>query len=277
MNWELLQDGLVICLNGSAMLAMGLALPVSQVLETLKNHRPLAVGLAVNLILAPLLAFGVYTSLSFTPAAALGIMLCASAPGGNTGPLLSSNAAGNIAYSVTLVIILSFASLVTVPFFLGLVGSRDQLSIPVFRILMLILSFHILPLLAGMALHHWWPETGHRLSHYFRILANLALVALTVLLLILKWEALLENGVVPLLAMLGFVVLLLMMGFFVGSSGELIRALSMTTATRNLSLALLLGAQVFQDPSTMMTILSYGLIWVCLTVPLSFFLGKKYG
>lgn len=274
MNWDWIQDSLVICLNGSAMLAMGLALPVSQVMETLNNRIPLLLGLLVNLLVAPLLALALSHSMSFAAPAALGLMLCAAAPGGNTGPLLSSNARGSIAYSVTLVIILSFASLVTLPVYLELAGSAEQLSIPVGRILILILSFHIAPLLAGMLVHHYWPATGQRFSRYFRFLANVALLALTILLLALRWQALVANGWIPLIAMLLFVLAMLALGLVVLPSRAYARSLSMTTATRNLSLALLLGSQVFKDPQTMMTVLAYGLVWVSITVPLSFYLGK---
>lgn len=275
MNWDILQDALVIALNGSAMLAMGLALPVSQVLQSIKEYRRLSAGLVANLVLAPAAAFLLAMGFEFSAAAALGLILCAAAPGGNTGPLLSSNAQGNIAYSVTLVIILSFASLITIPVYLEVLGAGDDLEIPVLRILNLIGLFHILPLILGMVGHHWSPGKSHKLSRVFRLIANVCLVALTVLLLWLKGQILIENGWKPALAMALFVGLLLAFGFMAGKSAEHIRSLSMTTSTRNLSLSLLLGAQVFSEPATMMAILTYGLLWVTMTVPLSFWLGRR--
>ncbi|HBS06775.1 MAG TPA: hypothetical protein DEA96_17530 [Leptospiraceae bacterium] len=274
MNWELLQDSLVIALNGSAMLAMGLALPVSSVMHSVKEVGPLSRGLAINLFLAPLIAWGLAMAFEFSAAAALGLMICAAAPGGNTGPLLSSNAKGNLAYSVTLVIILSFASLLTVPLFLELLGTGEGMEIPLGKILILIGLFHILPLLLGMLGHHWKPGLAHIWSRYFRILANVCLVVLTILLLWLKGEILIANGWKPALAMALFVAALLLLGLTAGKSAGHMRSLSMTTATRNLSLSLLLGAQVFSDPATMIAILTYGLLWVCITVPLSFWLGS---
>ncbi len=275
MNWELLQNGLVIALNGSAMLAMGLALPVSSVLHSVREISPLIRGLFVNLLIAPLIAWLLTYGFQFSAAAALGLMICAAAPGGNTGPLLSSNAKGNLAYAVTQVIILSFASLITVPLFLELLGTGEGMDIPVLRILTLIGLFHIFPLVLGMLGHHWKPGLAHSWSRYFRILANVCLVALTVLLLWLKGETLIANGWKPALAMGIFVIALLLLGFAAGKSPGHIRSLSMTTSTRNLSLSLLLGAQVFPDPGTMMAILTYGLLWVCITVPLSFWLGSR--
>ena len=275
MNWELIQDILVIALNSTAMLAMGLALPVSQVSQSVKNYGPLISGLLVNLLLAPAVALGIASVLDFSAAAALGLLLCAAAPGGNTGPLLSSNAKGNIAYSVTLVIILSFASLLTIPLYLGLHGARTGPDIPVLQILKLTELFHIAPLVSGMLIHHFAEQRAKKASAIFRAIANICLVLLTVLLLSLKGQALIENGWKPVLAMAVFVGVLLASGFLAGSARGAIKALSMTTATRNLSLALLLGAQVFPEPSTMMTILTYGLLWVTVTVPLSFWLGSR--
>lgn len=265
MNGDSLQSALVITLNVASMLAMGLELTVGRLGASLRAPRPMAVGLAVNLLAAPLLVWAMASAADLPFAAALAFLLCAAAPGGNTGPLLTANARGDTAYAVALVVALSFASVATVPLVLGafMRGESSAIEVPTGVMVQLILMFQIAPLCLGMVAHAAWPPAARRLAPMVRVLGNASLAVLTLLLLFTKGRLLLANGVVLLVLIEIFVLLALFSGRLLGpfTDGRA-RALAMTTCTRNLSLALLLGAQVFRDPATMMAILAYGLLWV---------------
>lgn len=279
MNAELLQNLLVIVLNVSVMLAMGLDLTFGQLRETLRRRDRLLMGLALNLLVVPLAGAVMIRLFALPPAAALGFLLCVTAAGGPTGPLLTANARGDTAYSVALVVILSFASVVTVPVLVQLLGGA---VVPangggyVAQIITMILLWQILPLCAGMAFHHWRPAQAPPLHRAFKALGNLSLVVLTVALLILKGQLVFANGWQPLLACALMVALVFVLCALVERpSTPYGKALMFTTTIRSLALALLLASQVFADPVVVLMTLTYGLFMFASSVPLAFAIGRR--
>jgi bile acid:Na+ symporter, BASS family len=273
------QDFLVILLNVSVMLAMGLDLTLAQLHDTLRRPAALASGMLLNLLLVPLLAAGTIHLFALPAAAALGFLLCAAAAGGSTGPLLTANARGDVAYSVALVVLLSFASVPAVPLlvhWLGgaiIPGNGDRYA---GRIIGMILLWQIAPLCAGMLIRHWHANLSRRLHVGFKALGNLTLLVLTLGLLILKSQLVLAHGWMPLVACALFVCITLGVGSLVARpSSAFGRALMFSTGIRNLSLALLLASQVFTEPATMLTALAYGLFMFGISLPLSFVMRRR--
>jgi BASS family bile acid:Na+ symporter len=281
MNFDTLQDALVITLNVASMLAMGLELTPARLGGALRRARPMAIGLALNLVAAPLLAWALVAGLALPAAFALGFLLCAAAPAGNTGPLLTANARGDTAYAVALVVILSFASVATVPLLMGVLADRATGDFggqaPV--MVRMILTYQIAPLCAGMIVHALHARFAGRAAPVARVVGNACLLVLTVALLVTKGGLILDSGVLAILATEAFVLLALASGLLLGGPGDpMARALALTTATRNLSLGLLLGSQVFRDqPAVMLGVLTYGLLWLATAVPGSFWLRRFNG
>ena len=279
MNAELLQNLLVIALNVSVMLAMGLDLTLGQLRHTLRRGDRLAVGLALNLLVVPLAGAAMIHLFALPPAAALGFLLCVASAGGPTGPLLTANARGDTAYSVALVMILSFASVAAVPLLVRVLGGAvvpANGSGYVGQIITMILLWQILPLCAGMAFHHWRPAQSPPLHRLFKALGNLSLVVLTIALLILKGRLVFANGWQPLLACALMVTLVFVLCALVERpSTPYGRALMFTTSIRSLALALLLASQVFADPVVVLMTLTYGLFMFASSVPLAFAIGRR--
>lgn len=278
MNADSLQDLLVIILNVSVMLAVGLDLTVAQLQAALRRVGPLTAGLVLNLLVVPLLAAGTIWIFDLPPAVALGFLLCAVAAGGSTGPLLTANARGDVAYSVMLVVVLSFAAVPVVPLLMrwlaGAVIPENAVNYES-RIIGMILLWQILPLCIGLQVRHWNASLARPLHIGAKALGNLTLLALTIGLMILKGHLLLANGWLPLIALALFVIVTLLVGMVVARPSTAYgRALMFSTAIRNLSLALLLASQVFNDPATMLTALGYGLFMFGISLPLSLYVRR---
>ena len=278
MNFQLLQDTLVITLNVASMLAMGLELTMPRLAGALRPVGRLATGLLVNLIAAPVLAWALATGLGLPAAFALGFFLCAAAPAGNTGPLFTANARGDIAYAVALVVILSFISVASVPLWMGLFAERSagDFTAQTPTMVRMILTYQIAPLLAGMVVHAALPSVARRAAPVARAVGNIALLVLTVALLITKGDVMLEAGPVAMLAIESFVLVAMASGLLIGPIRDpAARALAMSTCTRNLSLSLLIGSQVFRDdPAVMIGVLCYGLLWLSTALPVSLWLRR---
>jgi BASS family bile acid:Na+ symporter len=278
MNSGLLQDALVIALNVATMLAMGLELTPAKLGAAARRLGPMGVGLGVNLVAAPLLAWLMVMMLDLPAGMALGFLLAAAAPAGNTGPLFTANARGDVAYSVALVVVLSFISVASVPLLMSVFSQR---SAGVFEaqsaaMVRMILTYQIAPLVAGMFIHALSARFALRVAPVARVIGNLSLLLLTVVLIVTKGDVIVANGWRPLLAIEAFVLIMLASGLLLGSPRDpMARALGLTSCTRNLACSMLLGSTVFADqPAVMMGVLAYGLLWLPTALPVSFWLRR---
>ena len=278
MSTGLLQDALVISLNVATMLAMGLELTLGRLGSAARRVRPMGLGLAINLVAAPLLAWLMVVGLDLPAGMALGFLLAAAAPAGNTGPLFTANARGDIAYSVALVVVLSFISVASVPLLMSLFSQR---SAGVFEaqsaaMVRMILTYQIAPLCAGMVVHALSARFALRAAPVARVIGNASLLLLTVALLVTKGGVIVANGAKPLLAIEAFVLIMLASGLLLGPPRDpQARALGLTSCTRNLACSMLLGSTVFADePAVMMGVLAYGLLWLPTALPVSFWLRR---
>ena len=93
------------------MFGMGLSLRVEDFKRILIYPKAVAIGLLNQLVLLPILAFGIVKAFSLPPELAVGLMILAVCPGGATSNLITHLAKGDSALSITLT---AFSSLITV-------------------------------------------------------------------------------------------------------------------------------------------------------------------
>jgi bile acid:Na+ symporter, BASS family len=109
---------------GALMISMGLGLDVSHFRQVARAPRALMAGLAGQIILLPVVAFGICFVFDLPNHVALGLMVIAACPGGATSNAFSVLIRGDIPLSITLTAISSFFSFLTVPIIIGLAISQ---------------------------------------------------------------------------------------------------------------------------------------------------------
>jgi BASS family bile acid:Na+ symporter len=93
------------------MFGMGLSLRVEDFKRILIYPKAVGIGLLNQLVLLPIIAFGIAKVFSLPPELAVGLMILAVCPGGATSNLITHLAKGDSALSITLT---AFSSLITV-------------------------------------------------------------------------------------------------------------------------------------------------------------------
>ena len=116
------------------MFSLGLGLRGRDFSRVLKFPVAFGAGLLNQVILLPLVAFGLAHAFGLPPMLAVGLMVLALCPGGVTSNLLARLAGGNAPLSISLTAITSLLSIVTVPILLSLsishfVGAESALSV----------------------------------------------------------------------------------------------------------------------------------------------------
>ena len=97
------------------MFGLGLGLTTSDFTRVLKTPRDFFVGFLSQVILLPVIAFGLILIIPMPIEIAMGVMIIAAAPGGVTSNVLTKFANGDVALSVSLTAVVSLLAIFTVP------------------------------------------------------------------------------------------------------------------------------------------------------------------
>jgi bile acid:Na+ symporter, BASS family len=97
------------------MFSLGLGLKPADFARVLKFPKAFAVGMLNQVVLLPLVAFGLAIAFKLPPELAVGLMILAFCPGGVTTNVLTRIARGNTPLSISLTAITSLLSIITVP------------------------------------------------------------------------------------------------------------------------------------------------------------------
>lgn len=194
-NFGEFERGLSAAMVTLSMLGMGATLTVRDFATTLFAWKGLAVGMAAQLLVVPAWAGFVMFVLSLFPEGfgglsvagavgiATGLALIAAMPGGSASNLLTFIGNGNVALSVSLTAITTFACLLATPVVLAslvTVQVPGEIDIDKSRIMLDIGLFLIAPLLAGMVVHACTNTSQQVLFVKFMVRASLALLALII-------------------------------------------------------------------------------------------------
>lgn len=97
------------------MFSLGLGLTPGDFTRVARMPTAFAIGAIAQVVVLPLVAFGLLGIFRLEPALAVGVMILACAPGGVTSNVIAKLAGGAVALSVSLTAVVSLLSVVTVP------------------------------------------------------------------------------------------------------------------------------------------------------------------
>lgn len=259
-----------------AMLGMGATLTLRDFKGIIKTPRAFTVGMGLQLLLVPLVAF-LFISLSGAAVGVLiGLALLAAIPGGTVSNIFTYMAKGNIVLSIAITAITTIGCLVTTPIVLDVLISQHipaEFVMPVGRIAFEICLFLLVPLFIGMALYAKLPKHAVKISK-FGIYGSIFIIALIVIGSAGAGRLDLGAfGTLNILIILAFALALLALSVIVP---KLLRlptkdrtAIQIEITVRNTNLGLLLNASLFPvghalGGTVLMTVLLYGAIMLLL-------------
>jgi BASS family bile acid:Na+ symporter len=246
----------------SMMLALGLQLRPRQIVEILRAPGPL-IGIAVvNLLVVPALAWGLVEFLALPVPVAIGLMLCAAAPGGPAAALYSNTARSDLALTGALTVLLPTAGLVTTPAILSVTLELPEgARLPVLPIVGSLLIFQATPLVVGMLVRRRAPARAERLAPIASKIANATLAMFLVVMFVVQGETLLEVGAPSWIAFFALALVSLGLGYLVFlRRRDSARSGAFVTVSRNVSVAIMLASTFFEDPRVDLTVLTFGLV-----------------
>lgn len=256
---DLIQAVCSVLLVVTLMFATGLKLVWGDLVALRRRPRPMIWGLLVNVVIVPALAWALASSLGLPPLVALGIVLCAAAPGGPAAIVYVTMAGADLALAVGMTIILPAIAVVSTPLTLSLLADLEG-SAPVLPMLGALIGMQLTPLVLGMLLRRHREALAQRLARPFTTLANVVLAGVVILLLVTKGETMASSSLITWMSIVGLTVVALILGYGrPGGDRAASRSNSLVGASRNSSVALMLSSTFFVDPVVDATVLGYSL------------------
>ena len=166
------------------MFGLGLGLTLDDFRHIRRAPRPVTIALAAQLLVLPVLCFGLVVLLELDPILAVGMMLLAASPGGTTANLFSHLFHGDVALNITLTAVNSLIAAVTLPVVVNLavgyfdppgaadIGLQLDKSLQVFAIV-------LVPVGVGMTVRRAFPAFASLADKPVRI-ASAVVLALVV-------------------------------------------------------------------------------------------------
>ncbi|MCZ6738650.1 MAG: bile acid:sodium symporter, partial [Actinobacteria bacterium] len=259
----------------SSMLAMGLSLSVSQIVEPLRNARLVVVALVLNFIAVPLIAVGIDALLSLDDGLYIGLILMATAAGAPFLPKLGEAAKGNIPFSVGLMVLLMVVTVVYMPIVVPLLISGVEIN--PWDIASSLIFLMLLPLGIGLFMKWRYKKAADGLQPAMAQTSTVAIAILLVTGVIVNFTAILDIiGTGGFIAILLFLVGAFVLGYFgAGKDAEVRSVLGLGTAQRNLSAAMVVAGQNFaSDPEVLTFIIVAGIVGLLVLMPLAGELGR---
>lgn len=167
------------------MVGLGLSLTRSDFINVVKRPRGLLVGLVLQMVGLPLLAFLITLLIpGLSPELKVGIILLAACPGGATSNLVNYLLNGNLALSVSITTTNSFLTQFTIPFYVNIglyffMNSGTDIELPFLETLLQILFITVIPAVIGVLIRSKAPLFAEKVRNPLKyIMTTLLAIAM---------------------------------------------------------------------------------------------------
>lgn len=261
----------------TSMLAMGMSLTMSQILQPLKNARLVLLALLANFVLVPALAYLINLLLPMSQDLEIGLIVLATAAGAPFLPKLVQGAKGDVAFGVGLMVLLMVVTIIYMPIVLPLL--LPGVSVDPWAIAKNLIVLMLIPLALGLLMKSHSPDSAAHWQPVMNKISGLAILVLLVVGLGLNVSTILGLiGSWGILALLLFIVGSLLIGLVLGGREPGVRSvMGLGTAQRNVSAAILVTAQNFPGTSTLPFVLVAALLLLLVLLPTAKRFGARQG
>ncbi|MDC1092695.1 bile acid:sodium symporter family protein [Pelagibacteraceae bacterium] len=256
-----------ICL-AIIMFGLGLGLTTSDFTRVIKKPRDFIVGFLSQVILLPIIAFGLILIIPMPIEIAMGVMIIAAAPGGVTSNVLTKFAKGDVALSVSLTAVVSLLAILIVPLIVfnsaNFIGVEITKEISMINIAIKMFFVVTVPVLFGMIVRSLMTDFIISKTLIIQRLSIILFLIVFISIWIEEWDR-----IVSFIARAGLVtgilnLVMIFVGYYVAkmfASGVPQRkCISLECGLQNGTLAVVVATQLFDEIVFMVPTAAYALI-----------------
>ncbi len=260
----------------TSMLGMGFGLTMAQIVAPLRDRRLVAVSLAANFVLVPILALAIVTIVPLAEGLRVGLILVGFAAGAPFLPKLVQLAKGDMAFTAGLMVLLMVTTILYLPVVLPFVLTGVQVNPwEIARSLVLLM---LIPLAVALFIRARYEEVARGLIPTMTMAANLSLAAMFVGYFVAYWDE--TSGVLGTGGILGAVLLVagaVLIGYVLGGTdADRRKVLALGTGQRNLAAAFAVASGNFAaDPEVLLEVMDVAVIGLILLMIIAGELGRR--
>ena len=266
------------------MLGLGLELTINDFKRVLLKPKDFFVGFFCQIVLLPVIAFGLIKFLNTPIEIAIGVMIIAAAPGGVTSNVLTKFANGDVALSISLTAVVSLISVISVPFivFTSIKLLNYDLasnSISMFSIAIKMFLVVTLPVIIGMLIRRF---ATNFVDTKVKLIQNISVILFIVALFGAIYQELdnvrfyfLQAGKITLILNILMMFLGYMFAKFFASGAPQKKSIALETGLQNGTLAIFVATQLFNDAIFTIPSATYALIMFATSLIFVGLLRKK--
>lgn len=230
MNTSLIITQFLVVALGLVMFGLGLSLSTQDFTRLLKHPKAVAIALVLQVIVLPLVCYGLIVMLQVPPIYAVGLMLLAASPGGISANLFSHLFGGNVAMNISLTAVNTVLSIVTLPLIsnwaISTFANTGQVVPMQFGKLMEVIAIVLVPVALGMWIRTQKPALADRSEKPMKVFSGVVLAVVSLGAMAKEWSTLTSTFAEVGVAVVAFNLLSLLMGYFLSRSAGLDKAMA---------------------------------------------------
>jgi BASS family bile acid:Na+ symporter len=256
----------------ATMLSMGLGLRVSQIVKPLKNPKLIADVLVTNFLLVPLAVLIIISFIPVDEGTKIALIILALAAGAPFTPKLVEIAKGDIALATAVMLLQMVVTVAILPFALPLMLGGD-ISVDSMEIAKSLVILMIIPLVLALWIKAKFEAVAAVWQERMVKFSNISLLVIIVLMSILNGKDIVAVFGYDMVALILFMLASLAIGYVAGGKlydNKVVSSLS--AGQRNVSAALVVAAQNFEDPKVTIVIIAVSIVGLFILL----FAAKKF-
>ena len=268
---------------GIIMLGLGLSLTLADFKRVVTFPKAIIIGLFCQMILLPILCFGIAILFNLPPALAVGLLLLSASPGGATANLYSHLAKGDVALNISLTAVNSILTLFTLPFIVNFaidyfMGNGQVIPMQ-FKKIIEVFAIVLIPVGIGMFINSISPSTSKKLEKPVKIISAVFLVLIIVGAIVKEKDQFLLYFQQVGLAALTFNVLSMAIGYYIPFLFKVNKkqaiAIGMEIGIHNGTLAIYIALSVIGNSVMSIPPAVYGLIMFFTAAIFGYIVSRK--
>ena len=238
----------IIPLLSLIMFGMGMSLKAADFKLVLKQPKLIALGVLMQFLLMPFIAWGIAIVLSLPPLLLAGMVLVGSSPGGTASNVITYLAKGDLALSITLTSVSTLVAVIATPY-LTLLYAGQVVPVDTIGMLFSIFKIVLIPVFLGVLFNTLFGEKLLKIKDIFPLISVIAIVFIIAIVVALNAGRLAEIGLLIVSAVMLHNLLGLISGYSIahilGYDKKICRTLSIEVGMQNSGLAVALASNYF--------------------------------
>ncbi|WCL50176.1 bile acid:sodium symporter family protein [Leptospira sp. GIMC2001] len=251
------------------MLGMGLSLTSKDFSRIALYPKAMILGIIGQLLLLPMIGFGVATLFRLEPNLAVGLMILSFCPSGSTSNMYSYIFRGDVALSISLTALISIIKPFTLPILayyamLHFLGEGKTIELPILKTIIQLFVITVLPVGIGMLVRHFQPMISKIAEKPIKIFSMVILFVIVAGVIHQNWDKMygffLESG----MASFTLNIISLSLGLGISLLAKLDKAQTITLAfelgIQNGTTALLVTGTILKNSEMTIVPVTYSLL-----------------